>query len=387
MHCLRFTFLVAAVVVFSGCSTLLSKDSTTVQGGDARTSFFSANGRNIELSALDAFIDQQMANLDMPSLSIAVISSGEVVYARATGIANRETGMPVDEDSIFEAASLSKPVFAYFTLRLVERGVLDLDVPLHTYLPMEELEYDQRYHKVTARMVLSHTTGFPNWRWFDPAPLERNIERGMMYMKLNPGDFGYSGEGYHYLAQVIAHLTNNDMTSIDALFQDEVAIPLELKNSAFIRTDYIGEHKVTGHREGNVDDDGWPRSFPNDTPLTFGAAGRLHTNAPNYARFMIALIEGGELGSELMSEFFKEQSQIPKDSDTRHLTGATAWGLGIAIEPTPYGIRYEHGGNNGGFQSGMMLFLEKGLGYVFFTNSDKGEEFNRNLEPYITSGI
>ncbi|NOX70837.1 MAG: beta-lactamase family protein, partial [Gammaproteobacteria bacterium] len=369
MHRLKSPFILAALILIPGCSLLASKDTTRNTEDAARASFVSANGTVVARAELDAFVDRQMADLDMPGLSIAVISDGEIVYTRATGIANRDTGSAVDEDSIFEAASLSKPVFAYFVLRLVGKGVLNLDVPLHTYLPMEELAYDPRYRSVTARMVLSHTTGFPNWRWFDPAPVERNIERGTMYMKRNPGEFGYSGEGYNYLAEVIAHLTNNDMTTIDDLFQEEVAKPLGMQHSAFVRTGFIGEHKVSGHKQGKVADDRWPRSFPDDTPLTFGAAGRLHTNAQDYALFMTGMIEGRGLRPELRNEFFKEQSRLPEDSETRRLTGETAWGLGIAIEPTPYGIRYEHGGNNGNFQSGMMVFLESGLGFVFFTNS------------------
>jgi len=349
-------------------------------------SIVSASGKVIEISVLDQFIDQQMQSLDIPGLSVAVISDGKIVYSRAKGIADLSTGRKVDKGSIFEAASLSKPVFSYFALRLVQQGVLDLDRPLYEYLPMKELEHDPRYHKVTARMALNHTTGFPNWRWFDPAPAERKIERGIMYMKRDPGSFGYSGEGYNYLAMVIAHLTGRDMTTIDDLFQSEVAGPISMKHSAFIWTDYIGKHKVTGHKEGKIDDGKWPRSFPDDTPLTFGAAGRLHTNATDYARFMIAIMEGKGLKPTLLEEMFKAQTQVPEDSDTRHITGETAWGLGIAIEPTPYGIRYEHGGNNGGFQSGMMFFREKKLGYVFFTNSDRGEAFNRAMERFISEG-
>lgn len=353
---------------------------------EKHASISTANGTTIKLTALDAFIDQQMRSLNMPGLSIAVISDGKIVYHSAKGIANMDTGKVVDNNSIFEAASLSKPVFAYFTLRLVDKGVLDIDKPLYEYLPMEELEYDPRYHQVTARMVLDHTTGFPNWRWFDPAPAERNIERGTMYMKRDPGKFGYSGEGYNYLALVIAHLTNRDMTTIDALFQEEVAAPLGMMKSSFIKTEFVGEHKVTGHKNGKTSNEGWPRSFPDDTPQTFGAAGRLHTNALEYARFMVALMNGEGLTSALSEEMFKEQSQIPEDSETRKLTGETAWGLGIAIEPTPYGVRYEHGGNNGEFQSGMMFYKDKKLGYVFMTNSDRGEDFNRVFEKYITEG-
>ncbi len=389
---MKIYLLLLYLILLVSCATLPlnQKPDLTIDPADGsvehQLSILSASGTKIELSGLDQFVDQQMGSLAMPGLSIAVISNGEVVYYRSKGVSNLDSGLAVDKDSIFEAASLSKPVFAYFVLRLVDKGVLDLDQPLYEYLRMNELEYDPRYHQVTARMVLSHTAGFPNWRWFDPAPAERNIERGKMYMKHNPGTFGYSGEGYNYLALVIAHLSKHNMTTIDTLFQHEVATPLGMQNSSFIKTEFIGKHKVSGHRDGKLSNDGWPRSFPEDTPLTFGAAGRLHTNALDYARFMIALIEGEGLTPLLQEEMFKPQAQIPVDSETRQLTGETAWGLGIAIEPTPYGIRYEHGGNNGGFQSGMMLFRDKKLGYVFMTNSDKGEEFNRELERYITEG-
>lgn len=382
--------LLSLFMLMMGCSTTVAdraKNLSSANSLDKPMSISTASGLTIELSVLDTFLDQQMLSFGMPGLSIAVISDGYIIYHRAKGVANVDTAKVVDNNSIFEAASLSKPVFAYLTLRLVDKGVLDIDKPLHEYLPMEELEYDSRYHKITARMVLAHTTGFPNWRWFDPAPAERNIDRGTMYMKRDPGTFGYSGEGYNYLALVIAHLTNHDLTTLDALFQEEVATPLGMTNSSFIKTEFIGEHKVTGHLNGKTSDEGWPRSFPEDTPQTFGAAGRLHTNALEYARFMVALMNGEGLSPELSEQMLKEQALIPEGSETRKLTGQTAWGLGIAIEPTPYGLRYEHGGNNGGFQSGMMFFKDKKLGYVFMTNSDRGDDFNRVFEKYITEGL
>lgn len=328
-----------------------------------------------------------MVELDMPGLSVVVFDDNETVYQAARGVANLDTGEPVSDQSVFEAASLSKPVFAYFVLSLVEAGVLDLDRPLYEYLPMPELEEDGRYRVVTARMALSHQTGFPNWRWFDPAPETWGIPRGTMYMKREPGTFGYSGEGYNYLALVIADLTGRDLTTLDELYQENVVVPLGMACSSFVRSTCVRERKVMGHRDGAVSDDGWPRSFPNDTPQTFGAAGRLHTNAQDYARFMIALIEGEELQKPLRDEMLTEQIDLPEDSDTRRITGQTAWGLGIAIRPTRYGVRHEHGGNNGDFQSGMMFFADRGLGHVFLTNSDKGQEFGDALARFMTEGL
>ena len=326
-----------------------------------------------------------MQNLDTPGLSIAIINDGQIIYHKNKGVANKDTLKSIDNNSIFEAASLSKPVFAYLTLRLVDQGVLSLDQPLYKYLPIEALEYDTRYQKITARMVLSHTTGLPNWRWFDPVPHERNVERGQIYLKHEPGTFGYSGEGFNYLAMVIAHLTEHNMTTLDQLFQNEVAKPLGMHKSAFIQTAFIKKHKVMGHKAGQTSDDGWPRSFPDDTPLTFGAAGRLHTNAEDYAHFLLAVMDKKGLPKHLWREMLRPQSQVPKGHKTFVLTGDTAWGLGIAIEPTPYGIRYEHGGNNGDFQSGMMFFIDSKQGYVFMTNSDQGQALNQKLDVYVTN--
>lgn len=378
------TSLLAAPMVLVGCVSSSSIGTAASSSQPESDQLVSASGQEIRLPALDFFIEAQMSELAIPGLSVAVISDGKIIYSAAKGVADLNTRKAVDESSVFEAASLSKPVFAYFVLKLAERDVLDLDRPLYEYRPLEGLEDEDSYHAVTTRMALSHRTGFPNWRWFDPAPPERAIERGTMYMKHEPGVFGYSGEGYNYVSLVVADLTGNDQTTLDELYQQEIAAPLGLSCSSFVRTQCVAERKVTGHKDGKVFEKEWPRSFPEDTPLTFGAAGRLHTNAVDYAKIMIAMIEGHGLSSEMTELFHAEHSRVPVDSDTHRASGVTAWSLGLGMEPTEYGTRYKHGGNNGDFQSGMMFFRDRKLGYVFLTNSDKGEEFNRRMEACIT---
>ena len=105
-----------------------------------------------------------MDSLNIPGLSIAVINDGKVVYHQTFGFANLEKKLPVTKKTIFEGASLSKSVFAFFTMKYVEEGRLDLDKPLYEYLPNADIAYDERYKKITARMVLSHRSGLPNWR-------------------------------------------------------------------------------------------------------------------------------------------------------------------------------------------------------------------------------
>lgn len=376
---MRFTALIPLLLLASSCSTSLQSDMSDAQ------ILRQADGQRIPAVALDQFVRQQRAELNIPGISLAVIMDGKIAHSLAIGVKNIETGEPVNEVSVFEAASLSKPVFAYFAIKLADQGVLDLDRPLHEYLPLPEMEADGRYRSITARMALSHQTGFPTWRWFDPAWEDMGVERGSLYMKHDPGTFGYSGEGYHYLAQVIAHLTGRDLTTLDGLYQDVVAKPLQLDCSAFVRTPCVAERKVTGHMDGAIFAD-WPRSFPDDTPQTFGAGGRLHANALDYARFMLALMQDADIEGSIGNRMLVAQVAVPRDSDTHRLTGQTAWGLGLAHDPTPHGLRYEHGGNNNNYQAGMMFMPEQGIGYVFLTNSDKGQEFGERLERFFDSG-
>ena len=345
-----------------------------------------ASGRTLAVAEVDQFVADQMAALGVPGLSIAVVNDGRVVYHRALGAAEVGTDRPVTEASVFEAASLSKPVFAYFVLRLVDEGTLDLDVPLHTYLPFPELADDRRYERVTARMVLDHTTGFPNWRWFDPAPDSSGIERGTMYVKADPGTFTYSGEAYHYLARVVAHLTGTDLSTLDDLMDREVAAPLGIDDFFWTWDDDLAERKVAGHEEGRSVGRRWPRSFPDDDSTRVGVAGRLHTEALGYARFLVALMDGEGLSPASRDAMLSPQSRVPEGSYDYEHNGLRSWGLGVGMGPTPYGTCYEHGGNNGGFQSGFAFFRDRRVGYVLMTNGDRGAELNDRVRAFLTEG-
>jgi CubicO group peptidase (beta-lactamase class C family) len=136
---------------------------------------------------MDRFLQHAMDSLGMPGLSIAIITNGKICYERALGVTNMSTGKKVDRNSIFEAASLSKPVFAFFVMKMVENGELDLDKPLYQYLPYADIAYDDRYKLITARMVLTHTSGLPNSRYYDKADTGMHIKNGDLYLKFTPG--------------------------------------------------------------------------------------------------------------------------------------------------------------------------------------------------------
>ncbi|MCX2450174.1 serine hydrolase [Pedobacter sp. PLR] len=337
------------------------------------------SGDQISTATLDKFIRKQMDSLGIPGLSFALIHNGKVVYHRALGVSNIETKEKVEENSIFEAASLSKTLFTYFVLKLVDQQKLNLDTPLYHYLPYPDIAKDTRYQLITARMVLSHTTGFPNWRYFDKRD-EKLYKQGELYLKFTPGtQFSYSGEGYYYLAKVIAKLNNLTITTLEPIFQAEVAKPLRLKKAWFSSHKYITQHKVKGHIKGKPFDKAWPTSFPEQDSTWFEAAGGLHTEALTFSKFLIALMDGQGLSKHMVDEMFKAQVQLDKNSPHYLYNGDTAWGLGVAIRPISYGTIYEHGGNNGDAQSGFKINLANHNGYVFFTNCDQGSTFNKNI--------
>ena len=140
----------------------------------------------------------------VPGASLAVVRDARVIWSRGFGFQDQASRTPVTGASIFEAASMSKPVFAYAVMKLHERGVIHLDTPLSTYTPAPFLQGDPRLHLITARHVLSHTTGFPDIR----------SRANPLQIQFQPGEkWQYSGEGYAYLQSVMTRLAGHTLTS------------------------------------------------------------------------------------------------------------------------------------------------------------------------------
>ncbi len=321
--------------------------------------------RPVDPAQVDRFVQAYMEYLKIPGLSLALIKDGAIVYHRGFGIKSTATGEKVTDSTLFEAASMTKPVFAYTVHRLVDRGVLDLDTPLFTYLPYPDAAHDERYKRITARMVLSHTTGFPNWR---NGP-QLNIE-------FDPGTkFGYSGEGFEYLKAVVGKLTGKDPEQVVV---EEVLGPLGMDNAylswrpqmeALTAFAHSGEHNTPS---------------PKGKPEKAGMAYSLHVDAGTYAKFQLALIEGRGLSAARLADMFKPHSHPTEWGGD----GAPpASGLGLFITETPCGTSYGHGGRNGGyFTSQSEVYRGRKVGYVFLTNNDQGPRFEKPLQTFLIEG-
>ncbi|MFK7771916.1 MAG: serine hydrolase domain-containing protein [Saprospiraceae bacterium] len=366
-------------LLFSTILFLLFSCNSTIEN-----TISSYDQQSISPTELDFFIHRQMDSLNIPAISIAIINDAKTVYHRAIGVNHLIKKEPINEHSIFEAASLSKPIFAFFILKLSEKGFIDLDRPLYFYLPDEKMERDQRYKEVSARSVLRHTSGFTNWRWFDSHPEGVEIDRGDFFMVSEPNTkFDYSGEAYQYLARVIAHLCFINMNELGDLFSKEISTPLEMEHAYFVWDDFLMEHKVYGHKGNKPQNRNGGGGLPSHNSLIFSAAGGLKTEAKNYAKFINTILLQKGLSKKTFKDMLSPQVELSKESSNYLENGITAWGAGFGIQPMESDTIYRHGGNNSDFQSEMAFSLNQKFGYVFFVNCDKGKEFNKRLEVFL----
>lgn len=330
-------------------------------------------GLTISEASIHEHVEQRMEELGIPGLSMAIVNGGEVVYSANHGDADVAAGLPVTDQTIFEGASLSKPVFAHFVMTFVEEGVLDLDRPLAEYLKHPDVGNDKRAELITARMVLSHRAGFPNWR--DGAidgPLPINFEPDT--------GFEYSGEGYQYLAMVLREITNTDWAGLEELFQRRIAEPLGLVRTVFIQTEETRRNKAEPYDEAANWIDWRNNPLNKAQEDVFVAPASIHSDAADFSRWMIGVMNRELLISESYDELFTVHSSAPSDDLGLSYT------LGFYKPHLPFTDVYGHGGNNDGFTSFFMLDAEDDWAFVVFTNSEYGERFGEELFIYLLAG-
>ena len=168
-----FSLLTSLAMLAGLAACYLPVPPTAPSPDQTETLLKTLDGGTVSNTELETSITETMEKAGVTGLSCAIINDSEIVYQKAFGLKDAEAGTPNDEETIFAAASFSKPVFAYLVMILAEEGVIDLDKPLYEYLSQPlpdyaayaDLEDDEAYKQITARMVLSHSTGFPNWRF------------------------------------------------------------------------------------------------------------------------------------------------------------------------------------------------------------------------------
>ncbi len=317
----------------------------------------------------ESFLLDLMKTSKVTALSVAVVQNDRVVFDRILGVVERKTGKPADSQTVLRAASLSKPVFSYLVMKMVDEGLLSLDQPLAEFIDppftaypeYASLKNDARSEALTAAILLTHSAGFPNWR--------RPRFTGSLGIQFNPGEaFSYSGEGYYLLQFLLEKKTGRDL---NALAKEKVFGPLGMTRSAF-----LWEARFDGDFAVDLDSGLGPLIQRSRTNAN--SAGSLLTNASDYAKFMLAALGGRGLKPETASAWRKPRLRVTgKALHSREKPDTSlnddiqlSWTPGWGWFRSPAGEALFHLGMEEGCENYVVLFPEKKTGIVVQSVSD-----------------
>jgi CubicO group peptidase (beta-lactamase class C family) len=298
----------------------------------------------------------------VPGVSISLIEDGEIVWIEGIGVRHSEKGVPVTPDTVFEAASISKPVFAYAVLGLCERGVIALDDPLDGYLPEPHLDGEPRLPLITVRRVLCHSTGFQNWR-----------NEGPLGIHFEPGErFSYSGEGYMYLQRVVEEVMG---LPLEEFMEGAILGPLGMADSSYVWSDGYEERMAYPHDEEEKARELRRRSESK-------SASSLYSTSRDIARFVIENMgpssrDGPSLSPETVGEMLRPQMRV---------NDSVSWGLGWGLQHADDGDSFWQWGDNGGYKNFAVASRERGEGVVVLTNGANGLKLCEELVPEVMGG-
>jgi len=324
------------------------------------------------ISELDKAVPDLMEKANIPGLSIAVIRDGEILWQKGFGIKNTKTGERVADNTIFEAASLTKPFFAYLVMQMVEKGELDLDTPLIKYAPKDYIEKSFIHHsldlegfrkdwfeRINARMVLSHSSGLPHGERQKPFPIF--FEPGTKYR--------YSADGYFYLQKVIEHLKGEPLEEI---MRKQVIEPLKMENSSMVWQDRYETQAAVGHDIfGETNGQFRKRKQAH-------AAATLYTTAGDYAKYVTAILNDVALKSETIKKMLSPQVDVEKN---------VFWSLGFGLEHTDSGDAFWQWGDYGIFRNHIVAFKQQKIGIVYLTNSFNGLSIGQEIINHAVGDV
>jgi CubicO group peptidase (beta-lactamase class C family) len=261
----------------------------------------------------------------------------------------------------------------------VQERVLDLDKPLYQYLPKPLREYpayadlagDERYKKITARMCLDHTTGFPNLRRFtDDKKLSINFEPGAR--------FAYSGEGIKLLQMVVEVITGKKN---EELMREHIFGPLGMP-----RTSMNWQERFESDYADGYDEEG--KSLGPERRKDDSAAGGMQTTAADFSLVVQSVMQGKLLNKETREMMLAPQIAIFSEHEFPSLATETteenqkirlSYGLGWGLYWTPYGKAFFKEGHDDGWRNYTVCFDDLGIGIVIMTNSANGEGIYKEL--------
>ncbi|SHJ20365.1 serine hydrolase domain-containing protein [Aquimarina spongiae] len=321
-----------------------------------------SQAQNKTIYEFEKLIPKWQKEHKVPAVAVGLIENGKVIYAKAFG--EQRIGIPATDQTIFTVASLTKPIFTMVALNLIEKGELSLEEPLYNYHIDPDLTVNENLKKLNARYVLSHQSGFVNWRNMSPSKkLEFNFEPGSQYL--------YSGEGFEFLRKALTNKTGKSLTQ----WAEEVLFtPLGLESIAFTWNPNWDLNKVAYPYNVHMEEYEYvPRTELN-------AAAGLQTTIKDYAEVCAYVLKGGGLSKSLFDQMITPQVKVKEN---------LYYGLGWEVIPSLSNneIVIMHPGNENGISTIVILLPKSKKGIVVFTNGDRGfEVYQKVIEAYLVEG-
>ncbi len=326
---------------------------TKKNGNWVMSDILSYDHGDAKLDETDNGIEQLLKDNNIPTLGLGVIENGKLTGINVYGTQNGKT--PAAYNSLFNVASLTKPVTAMTVLRLVSLGKWNLDEPLDPYWIDPDIAKDERHKKLTTRLILSHQSGFPNWR-----PMNQDNK---LNFEFEPGTkYQYSGEGFEYLRKAIEKKFGK---SLEELAKEYVFQPLGMNDTSYI----WNEKKNADRIVVGYDNNGKPYDFVKNK--TLNAADDLTTTVEDYGKFLVAVMNNELLSPSVFEAMKSRQVETKKNK---------YFGLGWEIYDLGNGeFALSHGGSDKGVNTIVFLLPKTNQGLIIFTNVDDGHKIYRQL--------
>jgi CubicO group peptidase (beta-lactamase class C family) len=333
-------------------------------------------------AAIDGKVAHMMVQTGAKGMAVAVIDHGKVGYVHAYGIRNAK-GDRLTTDSVMYGASLTKTVFAYTVMQLVDEGKINLDTPIAAdldkplpsygpdpvfpdkYGPYKDLANDPRWKKITPRMCLTHSTGFSNFWFIEPDH--------KLHIHFDPGTrFSYSGEGFILLQFVIEHGRKEQGLGLDVGNLTQV----NFARLGMRRTSLVWHNGQDSNVADGWNDQGQPQ--PHSARKKVRAAGSMNTTISDFAKFTAALVRGDGLAPASRAEMTKPslhittRNQFPlflPDLPVSEQRKDLYAGLGVVVFDGPQGHGFYKGGHDGQ-TANTMVCIERSQRCVLILSND-----------------
>ena len=368
---LRFLqwFFSASLTIVIGSLSLFAQQLSVVR----------LDSSKISPSEIDTAVNRLMDEAHVTGAGIAIFNDAKVVYLKTYGLRDEEKHLPLTPDSVMTAASLTKAAFATMVVQLVHERIIALDKPVYEYLPKPLPEYpayndladDPRYKQITMRMLLDHTSGFPNWRRFTD-------DKKLRIYFLPGSRFAYSGEGIALAQLVVESVTGK---SVNQLMSERIFQPLGMTRTSMVSEERLENDHAIGFDEQS-------KSLGLEHRDKANAAGSMQTTLRDYARFVQAVLRGAIPDRKSRNLMLSPQIQITSKHEFPSLSTETttanrpihlSYGLGWGLYWTPYGKVFFKEGHDEGWRHYVACFDRPKTGILVMTNSSNGEDIYSGL--------